>query len=226
MRVLVTGSQNAENLGTMLGYYGVEVTYERQTRPFMEGLFDVFLVFGVRPRNVLYAITGPGVKVFRFQGSDGFNPRPFIKQIMRVAPGYILYASEELQKFVGLPGEVLVTPINTRLFREYPEIERDKEVLYYCPVGREEIYCLESCPENATVLDGSTPYGEMPLVYSRHKKYVRNSAYDANPKMPYEALLCGCEVWMNGERVQSIPQKMLMDYSIPRWIDYMEEIKK
>lgn len=224
MRVLISGRGNPVNLGKMLQHYGVDITFVNRTRPFLTGNFDLFLVFGVRPKNVLYALTGSGKKIYRFQGSDGFKPRPFIKHIVRLARGNILYASDELKKVIGLDGEVLPTPINTELFKPVPNIERDKEHLYYCPTGNEQIYRKDLCPKNATVLDGSIPHEEMPLIYSRHQKYIRWSTHDANPKMPYEALLCGCEVWVNGERVYKVPDFMLMENSIPKWIEYMKGV--
>jgi len=225
MKVLISGMGNPQNLGKMLEIYGIDVSYVDRTRPFIKGSFDIFLVFGVRPKNVLYALTGPGKKIWRFQGSDGFKPRPFIKLLMKIVGGNILYASNGLKREVGLKGEVLATPINTDLFNPVPGVKRDKEVLYYCPGGNEEIYQMDLCPEGATVLDGSIPYENMPEVYSRHQKYIRWTTHDANPKMPFEALLCGCEVWVNGEQIYEVPDFMLMEKVIPLWIKYLLSIQ-
>ncbi|MFX0211212.1 MAG: hypothetical protein ACFFDT_34850 [Candidatus Hodarchaeota archaeon] len=44
--------------------------------------------------------------------------------------------------------------------------------------------------------------------------------------MPYEALLCGCEVLYNDEKITEIPDFMLMENTIPKFISYFERLLK
>jgi hypothetical protein len=173
-----------------------------------------------------------GLKIYRPQGTDVHRMSKFTKRVLtylhkRGTP--ILYASEELRSIVGLSGEVFATPIDTSLF--YPlDQERHDDVLYYCRNKNNDIYCmnklneyeLQHPDEQINVITGSIPHHDMNKVYNRHKKYLRWTTHDANPKMPYEAFLSGCESWNNGERVTHVPDYMRMEHAIPQLIAYFE----
>lgn len=229
MEVLICGAKISSRLCKMLRLYKPEHVWDSRERiePFIKG-YDVVVNIGVHPRNIFYLSTCEGVKVNRFQGSDWYRStigKRQLKLFLRLFPSKIMYASQQLKEEVRLPGEFIPVPVNTHHFYPRP-MPRDKDICYYCPDGKEDIYQLHLAPKNATILNGLTPYDEMPGVYSRYKKYVRNTVHDANPKMPYEALLCGCEVWWNGQQVVEVPDYMLAENTIPRWVKYFEEIVK
>jgi hypothetical protein len=176
----------------------------------------------------------PGIKIYRVQGTDAYRHTPTTKRILtflhrRGTP--LLYASEQLQTIVGLSGTVIPTPIDTSIFKRL-NIQRDKDVLYYCRNKNEDIYRIDKLREyqqhhpneSVTLLEGAIPHKAMNRVYNRHKKYLRWTTHDANPKMIYEALLCGCEVWFNDDQITTIPDMMYMNVAIPKLITYFERI--
>jgi hypothetical protein len=198
---------------------------------------DISLIFGIwRWHWLLRTSMLPGLKIYRVQGTDAYTLKSSTKRFLtrlhkRGIP--ILYAAQHLEDVVGLPGETIPTPIDTTLFNDFG-LSRPKDVLYYCPkdrgVPRAHTYQLERFrqyerehpDETTTILWGDMPYARMPQIYNNHKKYLRWTTHDANPKMPMEALLCGCEVWDNDEQITEVPDDMQMEHSIPRWINYFE----
>lgn len=225
--MLICGLKVSQRLVDMLKQYDKTNNYT-STEKIRHGItgYDVVVNFGVHPRNTILLFLCDGIPVNRFQGSDWYNSKigkKALKSMLCVFPSHLMYASQQLQEDVGLPGTYLPVPVNTRHFYPRP-VPRDKDTLYYCP--NDEIYMRSLAPEGATILDGSTPYEDMPFIYSRHKRYVRNTTHDANPKMPYEALLCGCDVWWNGRQVTQVPDEMLPQNAIPKWIKYFTEVIK
>jgi hypothetical protein len=171
----------------------------------------------------------PGIKIYRPQGSDVLvYLSMFTRHLLNWGKFPLIYASEDLKKVLGLPGYVIPTPIDTTIFKDYG-LERTKDVLYYCRNDRDskEIYqydrfmeLMKETGESYTIVGpGFTYYShhEMPMIYNTHRKLIRFSIHDANPKMPCEALLCGCEVYVNGNRQRHIPEEMLMEKNIPKW---------
>jgi hypothetical protein len=222
MKVLISGKGNLERLADMLNKY-LKVEHVPYCKPFIKGDHDAFIVFGMRPKNIIYGSTGPGVKVYRFQGSDYYKSRPLTKQIVNLCEN-IIFASEKIKQDSGLKGKVLRVPVNTDHF--YPrDVPRDKEVCYYIPHKRNITYMANKAPKGATIMDGNIPYEKMPYIFSRHKKYVRWTTHDACPKMPYEALLCGCKVWHNGQQITDIPDYMLPEIELPKWVDYLDNLQ-
>ena len=238
MKILIMGSGNARSLGRMLSYYGVDVDII-DSIPIIprKKNADISLVMGVWSAQWLLRMQMlPGRKVYRIQGSDAYKMSSATRntlRLMMLRGDSILYAADNLTKVVGLPGEVISTPVDTALFYPSEEVtDRSKDVLYYCPKGREATYrinklyeYLKAYPtEKFTIIDGKVPHKEMPDLYRSHRKYLRWTTHDANPKMPYEALLCGCEVWFNDERITEVPDFMLMENAIPRFISFFEGI--
>jgi hypothetical protein len=235
LRIIVTGKGNAKNLGRMLGYYGMEVKslHPIPRLPKRIGKFDISLIMGVKWKSLLKSRFLPGQKVYRFQGSDAYGLMKKTKTLLKFLKSPILYASEGLKVLVGLYGEVVPTPVDTKIFKPVPGVERTKDVLYYCPKGKEQIYrrywidsyIKEHPNEIVTIIENTNiPHFDMPMIYSEHKMYIRMTTHDANPKMPYEALLCGCEVIHNNRRVTNVPRYMLMEETIPKIIKFFEEI--
>jgi hypothetical protein len=226
----------------MLQLYGVDVlcVYPVPKVSFLKRSIlhfdpDISLIFGIwRWHWLIRTSMLPGLKIYRVQGTDAYTLTSSTKFVLsqlykRGTP--ILYAAKHLENVVGLPGETLPTPINTKLFKDFG-LSRAIDILYYCPkdrgVPRAHTYQLERFRqyqrehpnETTTILWGDTPYAEMPQIYNNHKKYLRWTTHDANPKMPMEAFLCGCEVWVNDKPIRKVPDEMRMEYSIPCWIDY------
>lgn len=200
---------------------GVSVSFIGHLKPFTKG-YDLILNFSTRPARILVLLTCGGVKVARICGSD-WHRSVIGKRLHRVmlwlSGVHVMYASEALKKDVGLNGEAHVNPVNETHF--YPRnVPRSKDVCYYVRAGLAS-YQPELMPVGATLIDGNISYENMPLVLSAHKKYVQYLLYDAASKLPYEALLCGCEVTVNDELLTKVPEYMLTAYQGPRWIQYI-----
>lgn len=244
MKVLITGepNSNADNLARMFEYYGVE-TYLvplRMSRFIKRWMLkirpDISLVFNVGHFTwIIRTQRLGGKKIFRAMGTDVHKMDFVTRQVLRFLHKHnrarICYASHALRDKLGLDGEVLPTPIDTTRF--YPMgLEREKDVLYYCRkkscdiyrMDRLEAYMREHPNETVTIAEGSIDHLHMNRVYNQHKKYMRWTTHDANPKMIYEALLAGCEVWFNDTQITEIPDVMLMPVNIPKWIDYFERV--
>jgi hypothetical protein len=124
---------------------------------------------------------------------------------------------------------VFATPIDTSLFRPLG-LERDKDTLYYVRnnnvklYGQDQLceYVAQHPNEQISYVTGEIPHTEMNEIYNQHKKYVRFTLHDANPKMPYEAFLAGCESWFNGQQITHIPDFMRMETAIPKLVSYLE----
>ncbi len=218
------GLGNASRAAMMLKKHappGVSVSFIGHLKPFTKG-YDLILNFSTRPGRILVLLTCGGVKVARVCGSDWHRSiiGKRLHRIMLWLSGvHVMYASEDLKKDVRLNGEVYVNPVNEDHF--YPrDVPRSKDVCYYVRAGLSS-YHPERMPVGATVIDGTVSYDDMPLVLSAHKKYVRYILHNAAPKLPYEALLCGCEVIVNDERLTKIPEYMTTAYQAPRWIQYL-----
>lgn len=234
MKIAVMGWRgNPERAASMLDEK-VPCAYIGEPRGNVKG-YDVVLLFGFNPVNLLKLLTCEGVKVVRICGSDWYKPRygvfgRNIAEIIAILGGVkVMYASPELKKEAGIKGEYLPLPINEEMFYDMG-LERPHSFCYYLPEGKEDTYgppdpkLLED--KNALILDGSIHYEAMPYVYNRCKKYIRYATHDALPKMPYEALLCGCEVWVNGEQVSYVPEWMRKRVMIPIWVKYLKELIK
>jgi hypothetical protein len=198
-----------------------EVTFIGDIQPFTKG-YDLIINFDSHPLRLLYLRTCSGKKVTRICGSDWYRAKlgkPIQRMLLYVLRIPIMYASEELFEEVGLKGVLIQNPVND--FHFYPrDVPRDKETCYYV-CGGKDIYYPEKRPAGATLLDGSIPYEEMPWVLSQHEWYVRYTTHDAEPKLPIEALLCGCHVLVNGDEItlDDVPNYMLSSYQIPKWAE-------
>ena len=225
--VAIAGSDNASRAAAMLQKYtppDVTITHIETLQPFTTD-YDLIINFSTRPGRMLVLRTCSGAKTARVCGSDWHRSKlgkRLHRIMLRLSGFHIMYASEALKKDVGLRGRVHVNPVNESHF--YPrDTPRDKEVCYYVNRGRLP-YHPELMPEGATLIDGTIPYEEMPMLLSSHKRYERNILHNAAPKLPYEALLCGCEVTVNGERLTTVPKYMLSSYQGPRWIKYIQSL--
>ena len=224
IKVAIAGSDNASRAAAMLQKYtppDMTITHIETLKPFTKE-YDLIINFSTRPGRIAVLLTCTGVKVARVCGSDWHRSilgKELHRAMLWLSGLNIMYASEALKKDVWLSGEVHVNPVNEDHF--YPrDVPRDKEVCYYVNRGRAP-YHPELMPLGATLIDGTVPYEEMPLLLSRHKRYERNILHNASPKLPYEALLCGCEVYLNGEKLLTVPEYMLTSYQGPRWIKYI-----
>lgn len=230
MKVLVVG--NGINLSEMLKLYGVESVTERKVAAIHPDV-DFSMIYGAwSDKRVLGSMfLVPGTKIMFFRGTDAYR----LKERTRAALQFtqrlgmrMLYNGENLRDLVGLEGDVWTHPIYTPHFKDLG-LDRDIDVLFYCRAGRENIYLLDKFKEyiaetgeTYSIVDGSTPREKMPELYNQHKKYVRITSHDSNPKMPYEAFLCGCESWDNGRRIVEVPDYLRMEYAIPRLIRLLE----
>jgi hypothetical protein len=231
LKVLIVGRKI--NLGQMLAPYGVESTTQIPVRR-PHGDYDISIVYGAwSSKRVLGSLLLlPGVKIMLIRGTDAYRMSRKTKAALIIAQRLglrILYAGDNLKKLVGLEGEVWATPVLPQ-FKNL-NTERDVDVLFYCNKGWEDIYCLDKFKqyiaetgESYTIADGSTPADEMPALYNRHRKYIRFTTHDANPKMPLEAFLCGCESWDNGRQITEVPDFMLMENAVPRLVKIMEDM--
>lgn len=230
MKVLILG--NKINLGEMLAKYGVESTTQNPIRH-PPGKYDISMVFGAwSSKRVLGSmLLLPGTKVILLRGTDAYRMSGETRASLVIAQRlgmHILYNGENLKELVGLEGEVWAVPVFTPNFKNLGK-PRPVDVLYYCIKGRDDIYCrdkfrdyITETGESYTIADGSISASDMPTLYNGHKKYIRFTTHDANPKMPLEAFLCGCESWDNGHRVTEVPDFMLMEKAIPRLIEILE----
>jgi len=250
MRVLLIGSLNARTLGNMMDYCGIDVTLLNEVPRIRNTLqkivsrfyqrYDVLVFVGVSFRArasiqlIVLALIGSKI-VFYIVGSDAYrihdnNRSKILLSLLSKLGCRILYVSSHLKKLVALDGEVIPIPVDTKMFRPIEGLERCMDILYYCPTPiiykREwiEDYRRSHPEETVTILDGKLPYEEMPIIYNQHRKLIRMTTHDGFPKMPYEALLCGCEVWYNGEKVTEIPLEMRMEYTLPRFLNFIKEV--
>jgi hypothetical protein len=241
VKVLIAG--NKIRLGPMLNVYGVETLTvphvplcpwrDHDIHAFAP---DISLIFGIwRWHWILRTQFLPGTKIYRVQGTDAYTLDAKTRWLLKHLKTPLLYAAKHLQDLVQLPGDTIPTPINTLHFKNYHQ-PRTKDVLYYCPSDQGTaqttiyemhrlIHYMEQYPKlSVTILNGTTPYKMMPDVYNDHHTYLRWTTHDAHPKMPYEALACGCDVYVNDEQVTEIPDFMRMEHTIPRWIEYFHHI--
>lgn len=253
MRVLLIGTLNAEILAQQLRYYGVNAqTSPKIPHPFFYRRFDIvygvgllrtttiFSVKFLRKRCVVHAV---GSDVLEYVNAGLLRRKVWNFALQKCDE--ILYVSKGIQQAMGLErGKIIPIPIDTRLFSRSEPESRKRDVLYYCP--NPKIYKLkwilkyakEHPNEKITVLGQnrpisipnvkvcpSVPYHRMPTLYDAHLRLIRMTTHDGFPKMPYEALLCGLEVFWNGQRITKVPKQMLMENTIPQLIAILKSLK-
>lgn len=260
MRVLLTGSANAQILARQLQYYDVEAyavgLRELLAAPFLRRFDIIYLVYLSLPLALASSLLSP-LKLFgrkfvvHFVGSDAFDyatQTGIKKTLLNSALEHfdeILHVTEEIKSSTGLPGRVIPIPIDTKMFRPKAYEGEKRSVLYYCPhphkIYREDwiIKYAKLHPEKTiTVLGYDHPidlpnvkiipnvaYDQMPNIYRSHRSLIRMTTEDGYPKMPYEALLCGLEVFWNERKLTEVPKEMLMENTIPRLIAILESTK-
>jgi len=223
LKIAVYGGLNAEILGRQILYY-TDCQWTRFLRP---KRCDVGIFIGyhtVETIKTIQQLHSPRRKIIMLQGSDWFAMTPKCKQMISQFPVIRVSKNIGLDEYPVFP-----IPVDTRIFYNFNQ-RRTKDVLYYCP--DDEIYCrdfiddyIEKHPDDSvTILTGDTKYADMPSVYNVHKTYIRMTTRDAAPKMPYEALLCGCQVWWNRKRVTEIPSEMKMENTIPKLLSFLKEV--
>lgn len=241
-KILVVGTVNARILARQLQYYGINVDVMYPPRFFnplklikYDAIYGIYiqsvwrvLIFAklLRKKTILHVVGTDAVLY-----SKKFNWKKLFWWLGMCFADLRLYVSDELKNLVRHKGFVLPIPVDTTLFSTKLEAKREYDVLYYCPQGEEDIYkrewierYIEEHPnEKVTIINGKVPYEDMPRIYLQHKKYIRMTTHDGNPKMVYEALLCGCEVWWNGKKVDKVPEEMLMENTIPRIMRLLED---
>lgn len=253
MRVLLIGTLNAEILAQQLRYYGVNAqTFQNVRHPFLYKNFDIvygvcllrtitiFLVKFWRKRCIVHAI---GSDVLAYLNAGGLK-RKLWNLALHVCDE-VLYVSNGIQEVMGLErGKVVPIPIDTRLFGKSGYDGQKRDVLYYCP--NPTIYRLEwileyakEHPNKTITILGHTqrsdlpnvkicpfvPYHKMPMLYNAHRCLIRMTTHDGSPKMPYEALLCGLEVFWNKQKITKVPKEMLMENTIPKLIEILKSLK-
>jgi hypothetical protein len=224
---VVGGSKNCEVACVMLRDYAperFEIVNYGKSRFFIRDV-DVVINFGCHLIPLLKLITARGIKVGRLTGTDYygklihrlgillFSKLPFIN---------FIFSSHNIKDDSGLDGVVLHNPVNEKMFYDMG-IQRDIAVLYYVNQNR-ELYREDTVKPDWVVIRGEVDYRDMPLLYNRSKVHVRNTLYDSGTKMIYEAFCCGCQVFYNGRRVESVPDFMLSSVEIPKWFDYLESL--
>ena len=247
------GTLNAEILAQQLRYYGVDAqTFQNIQGPFFYKKFDIvygvgllrtltiFLVKFLRRRCLVHAV---GSDVLAYLNVRGLRRK--LWNLALYVCDEVLYVSEGIQEEMGLErGKVVPIPIDTRLFRKSECEGQRRDVLYYCP--NPTIYKLEWILEYAkkhpnetiTILGHNqpsdlpnvkvcpfVPYHKMPMLYNAHRCLIRMTTHDGSPKMPYEALLCGLEVFWNGQRITKVPKEMLMENTIPKLIEILKSLE-
>ena len=180
-------------------------------------------------KNILGHVVGTDVRFFEKQEN-----MLKLKEIMEKHKVQIIYASENLREELGIKGDIIPIPIKDSLFKlGDKDVSEQRDVLFYCPAYNPAIYqerkirqYIDTLPnETITIIGGQTglsgnweypnvqtinnvKFEDMPNLYRKHKKLIRYTSHDGAPKMIYEALLCGCEVWWNEKRVNSVPNEM------------------
>jgi hypothetical protein len=239
-RVLLVGSPPGKKLQSLLSIYGLNTEFyylpkyplkEIVLRNIDEYTILVVGIFGHIIQKIRY-VSDPKKTIYYFVGSDAYLLNSKSKELLKrqIRKGSrIIYVSEHLKKIVGLEGAVLPIPVNTVLFHPL-DIERSKDLLYYVGNGDKlyrpewiKAYIDDHPSQKVTVIGqhNKIPYREMPILYNQHKKYVRMTTRDGSPRMVYEALLCGCEVWWNERKITEMPREMNMEYTIPKTIDFI-----
>ncbi|MFX0211213.1 MAG: hypothetical protein ACFFDT_34855 [Candidatus Hodarchaeota archaeon] len=145
----MVGTGHAKYLGRMLEYYGIKVKliYPIPRVPKRMGNFDITLILGVSFRAILKSKFLPGKKIFYFLGTDAHQLENKTKILLKFSGYPIIYASNELKEIVGLDGEVIPIPVDTKRFKKLIKIPIHKDILYYCPKGAEYIYRPEKLEE-------------------------------------------------------------------------------
>lgn len=242
MRVLLIGKGNNEILARMLHNFDADVECEARLsyNILKYHNYNCCVIVGFfGRRNVgiftMMALLGVSRPIVYIVGSDALKIKNswFFRTMLNLCMfrhARLVYVSEHLRDELGINGEIIPIPIDTSLFKVITTAERSEDVLYYCPKGNEELYrrdwidayMREHPNEKVTILDGFVPYEQMPIVYNTHKKLIRMTTRDGVPKMPYEALLCGCKVEYNGVDITEIPDEMKMEVSIPKLMKILE----
>lgn len=255
MRVLVVGAgTNPDFLVETLRSYGVEAQRTSKIRipnPFLIRKFDV--IYGIYlqtgSRYIIASRILGKTTITHIVGSDAYS---FVRERSKLRKTYwkivlkfskfIFYVSPHLEGMIKKKGTVIPLPIAVDSFKSsiLLEIKPDRDILYYCPSGREneKIYRLEWITEYAkfhpgekiTIIGNSShpadyklnlpnvlvvPYVEtkaMPEFYRKHKKLIRMTTEDGMPQMVHEAILSGIQVDFNGEEVKEVPKEREPSY--------------
>jgi len=145
MKVLLMGGLNAWILGKMMSYHGVNITaldrlprvrstlvyrfYQRYDVLIFVGVF-----FGILRFIQVIALTLIGSKIVLYiVGSDAYrihnnNRSKILLSFLSKLGCRILYVSSHLKKLVGLEGEVIPIPVDTKMFRPIEGLERCMDI--------------------------------------------------------------------------------------------------
>jgi hypothetical protein len=216
----------------------------RNPNPFLIHRFDI--LYGIYLQSCArFILVGRilGKKtIIHFVGSDAywysrehsFARRLFWRLVLRLN-NLVFYVSPHLETLVGQPGTILPFPIQKDEFNKTPKVQPDRDVLYYCPGGDQNLqiyrydwilqYARDHPQETITILGSldhpanyhvnlpnvevipQVPRSDMPTLYHRHRRLIRITTEDGLPRMIHEALLCGLKVEFNGEEVTEIPKE-------------------
>ncbi len=165
-------------------------------------------------------------------GSDALELRkslPDLRSLLRDRPNIsFLYVAENLRDELGLEGTIAPIPVKDSLFSPQGEQLLGRDTLFYCPdpwlyrADRIQSYIESHANEEITILGApmglfnqanvkileKVPSASMPALYRGHKRLIRWTRHDGMPKMIFEALLCGCEVYWNDTQVTEVPSSM------------------
>lgn len=195
MRVLLTGSFNAQILARQLRYYDIEAYVVEPWKLIGTTVFrgsDVFyLVYFSLPMALVSFSRSLSKKcVVHFVGSDAFyyashsGFRKTMSSFALKSYDQVLYVTEELRRLVRLRGDVVPIPIDTRMFRPEEHDGEKRDILYYC-AHPHEIYRVDwiieyakSHPEKTITVVGYDHLLNLPNV-----KTVPYVAYDQMPKI-------------------------------------------
>lgn len=166
-----------------------------------------------------------------FIGSDSYFYKTMNRRLRKlkcwlaIQLSEVIYVSDRQRSDVGKRGEVIPFPLDERYFGVSAKSHSpSRDILYYCPNGKEELYHLSWILDYArlhknkkvTIIgNNSNParytcnlpnvdvipcvdQDEMQELYSHHKWLFRMTIRDGSPRMVDEALLMGLKVNFNG----------------------------
>lgn len=198
---------------------------------------DIVIFFGCHIIPLLKLITAKAnTKIIRFTGTDyhgNFLHKFGIEYILPLFLDsiHVIYCDATLKEGVGIEGALLHSPVNENMFYNMKKKERIIDALVYV-AKNEKLFCMNKAQQlkkvysKVMIIRGDVPYNEMPSLYNNSKRYYRNVLNDASPKSIYEALICGCEVIYNGDKITEIPKHMLSSHEMPKWFIYIEEVSR
>jgi len=245
--VVGAGSPNADLVAEVLQKNGFDANWTdkvKQPNPFLIRRFDI--VYGIYfqscARFILVAKLLGKKTIIHFVGSDAYwykSERSLVRRVFwRVVldlNDIVFYVSPHLEKLINRPGKILPFPIRRDEFTKPSNTQPDRDILYYCPSGKQnlQIYRLDwileyakDHPQEKITIVGSpdhpadytvklpnvevisqVPQSDMPEFYRRHRTLIRMTTEDGLPRMVHEALLCGLKVVFNGEEIERIPSE-------------------